>query len=83
MMNRPGGQTEAAQSDSGSKSPDAKLTPTGSSRPRFCIHDVLARRRVSRQGVEHANDLAASGWPIEEIVSVLAIDPVRPGDDPR
>lgn len=34
----------------------------------------LAPEQLSK----HANDLAASGWPIEEIVSVLAIDPVRP-----
>jgi hypothetical protein len=27
---------------------------------------------------KHANDLAVAGWSIEEIVSVLAIDPVRP-----
>jgi hypothetical protein len=27
---------------------------------------------------KHANDLAVAGWSIEEIVSMLAIDPVRP-----
>jgi hypothetical protein len=43
VTNRPGDRTEAAQSDSGGKSLDVKVTP------RFCVHDVLAHRRISRQ----------------------------------
>ena|SRR5690348_13654099 len=86
-------QTQYACPDHQSGAPD---------RPRFCVVEVLRRRRFAREldsllaelypnaPVEpstfsltdgelrrHGNDLHASGWSIEEILSLLDIDVLR------